>query len=254
MNHIKQVLIFYRCLPTFGFEGGFTGILSIITSGCYCLYYESDGRIQWVKHGLLLSYATWILVWMRFIKTLGKALEDIRKSSRSRNKGWSPKSRVRQKKVRRKRLPFFKRNIHRKQVRLKLKREYTKLEEHGWESVVPTVLPLHKQLSLIGSFYANMWEEACTMNPYLVSLTCLNDPIFERTSWNRVNELLFSVEDNVFDISKIVETQNCFRFQAGYHLNSKTDQIIFDSGASVTISPERNDFITLDANVKGVHL
>ena len=70
---------------------------------------------------------------------------------------------------------------------------------------------------------------------------------FKTPSSRDKDELLFTLGDTVLDLTKITETGRMFRFQTAYWTdNSEGHRIIFDSGASVTITPFLEDFISID--------
>ena len=61
----------------------------------------------------------------------------------------------------------------------------------------------------------------------------------------RTKEFSFYFSDGIMiDLTKLTDTGNIFRFQSVYHAEKKTNKkIIFDSGASISISPDIEDFV-----------
>jgi hypothetical protein len=91
------------------------------------------------------------------------------------------------------------------------------------------------------------------VNPDLVDLARGKD--FINNNWNTrtLNEFVFNVEDQVLDLTKITDTGQMFRFQAAYWLEGcEGDRLIFDSGASVTITPFEKDFISINKSKQAI--
>ena len=160
---------------------------------------------------------------------------------------------VKMKKYRRPKYPFYKRNYHRKVARLKRNREQEK-QNNYWNSLPVKHIPINKILHIIGDQVANKWDEACSANHFLLDLAMQNDLFdFTTLSSRDKEELLFTLEDTVFGVTKITETDRMLRFQTAYWTdNSKGHRIIFDSGASVTITPFLEDFFSIDRSTTAI--
>ena len=62
---------------------------------------------------------------------------------------------------------------------------------------------------------------------------------------SRVIGLGFTSDHRLLDLTQVTNTSDCFRFQSVFHVQSADNgaPIIFDSGASITITPYKEDFI-----------
>ena len=65
---------------------------------------------------------------------------------------------------------------------------------------------------------------------------------------NKVVSNVFSVGDKVYDLTSMVEKTGVnFRSQTSYHFD-RGPILIFDTGASIGVSPCKEDFTTLDTS------
>ena len=212
-------------------------------------YFNHGYDNKFLQIGYSMTYLGWICVWIKMTIRVGSLLEQLRglkyKKERSQPK-------VKMKKYIKPRYPLYKRNYHRKITRLKRKREQEKQNKY-WGSLPEKHIPINKILHIIGDQVANRWDEACTANPYLLDLAIQND-LFNFTTTTKVKEeFLFTVGDTVLDLIKITETGRMFRFQTAYWTdNSQGNRIIFDSGASVTITPSLEDFISINKSTTAI--
>ena len=146
--------------------------------------------------------------------------------------------------------PFYKRNLHRKRARMKMKQrnQYT-----DWGSIPKPYYPINKVIHRIGDTIADEWDKACNANPYLVDLARGVDLVQTTQSTRLINEFLFNVGDQVVDLTKITDTGQLFRFQAAYWLEGcESQRLIFDTGASVTVTPYEQDFVSIDKSTKTI--
>ena len=113
-----------------------------------------------------------------------------------------------------------------------------------------------KYLHSVGDSYAKTFESLCSINPDLMMMFDLEWKF--RIDLNKqrfAQELLFYAGNEMLDLTKLSDVGHAFRFQSVYH--SKTLNhipVVFDSGASISITPERTDFVEFSANVDGTTL
>jgi hypothetical protein len=87
------------------------------------------------------------------------------------------------------------------------------------------------------------------VDPNLVAITLRGDEMFMSCYFpsipSRVLNRAFSVNHKLIDLTQVTHTSNCFRFQSIFHVQEADNgaPIIFDSGASITITPYQQDFI-----------
>ena len=70
-------------------------------------------------------------------------------------------------------------------------------------------------------------------------------------------EVLFHIgNDVIMDMTKLSDAGHIFRFQSVYHTErvGMIPMIIFDPGASISITPDKKDFIRFNANSEGTTL
>ena len=120
--------------------------------------------------------------------------------------------------------------------------------------------PLPSPLSEAASSPTDKFVEACTFNPLLVDLLGpeekgLGSVQFQHSIAKRINQtrewLCKADNDMIVDLTKITDTNSVLRWQTLYQTQC-SKQIIFDSGASITISPHKEDFIDLDTSEKAI--
>jgi hypothetical protein len=250
LRHLKMILIIYQSLPDVREENWLIGLFvkvwtpfNIVT---HCCMGWNDERSQIM---FLLTYVGWLGICGMIIHELGAMLKAIRELPKFSRRRTGPK--VKMKKSRRHRYPFYKRNQHRKRARLKKVEQQE--SKSGWGSVPIHQYPIQKVLHKIGDKLAKEWDEACNANKGLLDLA-MNTNILNCSSTRTTSsEFLFNVEDQVVDLTKITDTGQMFRFQVSYWLNSEGHRIIFDSGASVTITPFEEDFISIDKSKEAIN-
>jgi hypothetical protein len=125
--------------------------------------------------------------------------------------------------------------------------------ETNYYDLVPS-LPYWKTLHTTGDKVALTFQNICDKNPKIMDLFG-NENKFTITGATKdrirlTEELLCHVGSEIMlDLTKLTETGSVFRFQSAYHMDANGPNIIFDSGASVTITPSRDDFISYSTNV-----
>ncbi len=95
-----------------------------------------------------------------------------------------------------------------------------------------------------------VWDEVCNLNPDILSLSLGGDGShfvdFSAPSITpRTLPWAMTAGSTVFDLTQATRVNDCFRFQSVFHVQDR-DQgapIIFDSGASVSLTPYLSDFV-----------
>ena len=63
-----------------------------------------------------------------------------------------------------------------------------------------------------------------------------------------------SASDKAVDLTTLTSTNSIFRFQSIYHVDSENGHpVVFDTGASITISPHKDDFVHLDCSTSAIN-
>lgn len=150
--------------------------------------------------------------------------------------------------------PTFTPTSHRKPFRKKRKRWRHQLPaQHRnnsssdlWGSPASPTTCYYKDLHR--RHFGTMFSSLCDQNPGLVELLGVQSPFFVPPSlpWQHpVGVFMASQSANSisFDISKLVDNGNPFRFQTAYLSEDGSALLIFDTGASTSISPFRDDFV-----------
>jgi hypothetical protein len=108
-------------------------------------------------------------------------------------------------------------------------------------------------LDKVGDNLGKSFENICNKNPKIMEMFGNEEKFMitmatkDRTGLTR--ELLCHVGSEIMlDLTKLTETGSVFRFQSAYHMDANGPNIIFDSGASITISPSRDNFISYSTN------
>ena len=114
----------------------------------------------------------------------------------------------------------------------------------GWASeatIPPWQLMFH---------YGNVWDEVCKKNDLLMDLVMDFKFLAWGSNLNKVMSNAFTVADKVFDLSSIVEKTGVnFRSQVIYNFDTGP-VLIFDTGASIGVSPCKEDFVFIDTSVE----
>ena len=203
---------------------------------------------------VLLIYVIWLLRWITFLVSIGKLLDDLRMVSRVPHTRTRPK-RNKHRKVRRKRLPFYKRS----QIRTLLRSSRlnnNKLIQDSWgigwcDDGDPLQgchsLPYWRVLHT--SVLPDVWDSICKINPDIVSMILGGDDSMIQSghlgSNHRLLNLAFHSGSSVLDLTDATSTSNLFRFHSVFHVQDMEHgaPIVFDSGASTTITPYKSDFV-----------
>ena len=219
-------------------------LLLMVYSTCHGLLMYQPTKLCQIH--VLINYLYWLLAWIHLLYYGGRAVEELRNVGRQPYVRLQPKS-SKKRKVRRPKLPFFKRNLHRKRVRKRLKSSCT---GEGWADDGDPLQGLRSwpywktlHLSVIG----DLWDDLCTRNPDILTATIGNEDSFLKSMSSHYSDRVLQLGffgDN-FNLTEATATSNLFRFQSIFHVQSDVNgaPIIFDSGASITITPYKEDFI-----------
>ena len=245
---------------------------------------------------IVIGYLYWVVRSSLLIIEAGAIFDEFSEASaKLRNTRWKPK-RMKNHKVRRPRVPFYKRGNHRKTVRLKkeaaarknkaaeeersrkdalseknLFRAYLRhymdpeylwiddavndLEEKGtvWlddNSSPPTCY--WKYLHRLP--YAEYFDGICKSNPDLPSLLFdfAHESILRSATATTtlLQDFVFTADSKNYNLTAMTQTNDLFRFQSMYHTEAcpQGAPLVFDSGASITISPYKEDFVSMDTS------
>ena len=114
-----------------------------------------------------------------------------------------------------------------------------------------------KCLYSAGDRVASGFDALVTINPDIMTLLG-SEWKFDIRLCKRMktSEFMFHVgNDVIMDMTKMSDAGHIFRFQSIYHAERVGNiPIIFDSGASISITPDKKDFIRFDANTDGTTL
>ena len=208
---------------------------------------------------LLFQYLFMILDHLVYLYTLCIALDksgssyDHRKMPRvgaKRDQRW-------ERRYRRKKPPFHRR---RQRYLLELQRQRMKQREMDMDFDTFDFFDrgaYWKSLHLLGNDIGRCFDSLCCINPDIMLLfgseSKFNIGLSRPTT---TAEFAFYLGgDVIMDLTKLSDAGHIFRFQSVYHAEQVGDKpIIFDSGASISITPDRDDFIKFTKNVNGTTL
>ena len=216
-------------------------------SSCYT-FVVADSSFSFQVHALT-NYLYWVALWIYLISYGGQAVIELR------DVGHVPHVRTRKKemknrKIRRPRLPFYQRNLHRKRVRLRNQCSLSPIEQRWADDDDPLQgmrsFPYWRFLHT--SVLGDLWDNLCSVNPDILSLTLANTAGLFRKTMHTQPDVVHSfglLSNYEFHLTQATKTNDLFRFQSVFHVQSDTNgaPIIFDSGASISITPYAEDFI-----------
>ena len=128
--------------------------------------------------------------------------------------------------------------------------DYLDLDHDGWLS--------NSNYSVSSSRYLHLhnmaaeFDSICSINPCLVDLFLGKEGYFSlrKENGHRLLDLVFVSDNKAVDLTSLTSTNSIFRFQSMYHVTSDDGHpIVFDTGASISISPHKEDFLNLDCSV-----
>jgi hypothetical protein len=140
------------------------------------------------------------------------------------------------------------------------KPESTSTLTDDYESASPFHIPYYKVLHLchFGSHFETLVQQ-CPEIMSLLGPSSMNilTPSSNSSSTSTTNDFAFISDDqhfNLTNITKIPQPESFIRFQTVYSINNGDYPIIFDTGASITITPFKEDFITFNEDNGKSHL
>ena len=212
----------------------------------------------------LLGYILFLFQLARFIFSTGHLLEVTASDFNSTNHGPTPSSPSSIKRMQR-RTRGRSSHFHHHGRRLSIPQHHpssipSTTPSNSFESELPNTLPYYKALHLC--HFGNAFDHLCSINPTLLSLCGPSSlsPILEPASiFHQHTDFMFTANTpssttiDLTTLSQIPDTK-LVRFQSAYSTQCGEYPIIFDTGASITITPFRDDFISFDANAGSTRL
>ena len=159
---------------------------------------------------------------------------------------------------RRRKPPFFRRRKD-AMTKVKMKTSHSNPKSTDWDCDLFASIPFGKRLTYMSNLVGEQFDGLCEQNSDLIMLFGNEDKfnIFNTNQHRQsmLTEFFFSLGSDVLvDLTEITDTNSLFRFQASYEMDDTGPKLIFDSGASVSISPVREDFVNFDSNVGNMKL
>ena len=245
-----------------------------------CVSFESSSGF-WVDLNSLLHYVGWIMLFICSLletKRLNHCATTMPSESKRhiarKKKRWKSKKPYRRKRKghfymraqRRRKFKLVQRSrtkkntdtlifeeMFKRQNRWNDHQDYFDLDDAGW-FCKPS---LHFYNCLHFNHFGQAFDDICNINPDIIPLLHSDAASFLQplNDYNKsVLELLCPVDDRAVDLTRITSTKSLFRFHSIY--NVETDggsPIIFDTGASISISPNKDDFIELDCSTHALN-
>ena len=102
--------------------------------------------------------------------------------------------------------------------------------------------------------YATDFDRICSIRPCLVNMFLGKGDPFLNERVYRLLDLVFVSDNKAMDLTTLTSTNSIFRFQSLYHVDSTNEHpIVFDTGASITILPHKDNFINLDCSASAIN-
>ena len=133
--------------------------------------------------------------------------------------------------------PFFKRRINRlRAAKLRKQHEEEKKRHEKYDGFDSIPDPPRKSTSWFYPNYGELWDALCKKHPQILDLVL--EDIFDATKQHHMTEcFIFNIEGAEYNLTDMFDAGLRSRTQAVYGINEKGHRIIFDTGASVSISP-----------------
>lgn len=200
-------------------------------------------------------YLGWIGYIWRFIMTMEAVFKTVNKNvPKVRQSQSKPFVKMKSKRNRCKKEQWYcrrKNQMKRQRSKLLLKDNTfsDKMEKEWWNYDGPPEIPLYQYLHLIGDHVAREWDDLCKQNSLLVDLLGPDEKFVATCSsmLNKFKTTSFALKTNeqILDMTSITSANHVLRWQSSYY-NKEGRLVVFDSGATITISPIKEDFIDLD--------
>lgn len=220
----------------------FFGHFLLIGSTIYSHFYWTDSELTKMIH--LIDYDIWIFLFTYHLHWVlsGYTSSVLERPNHERNRARFIR------RHRRRKPPFYSRS---KTIKPDPSAATTQRDE--WES--PNLfeqLPYWQTLHHLGNMFGNEFDALCTINPDIMRVLKPDTSInLLRTSYSDLTESFsFSLgSDKLIGLTEMTDTNRLFRFQASYQPRSQGPKLIFDSGASISITPVKKDFVHFDPHV-----
>ena len=131
-------------------------------------------------------------------------------------------------------------------------------DDDGWESIPSFKPPIAKYIHLCN--FSTAWDETCKTCPDLLSLIGVNQNQFidfGKKTLSRLQELTFVANGITYDLTTITSAsakmEGMFEFRSQQtYVMSDEKSVIFDTGASISVTSDRSEFISLDTSQKAI--
>jgi len=131
-------------------------------------------------------------------------------------------------------------------------------DDDGWASKPSFNPPISKYIHLCN--FSTAWDETCKACPDLLSLIGVdkNQLIdFRKKPTSRLQELPFVANGVTYDLTTITSAsakmEDMFEFRSQQtYVMSDEKSVIFDTGASISVTSDRSEFISLDTSKKAI--
>ena len=234
-------------------------LTDVLRIGLYVSYVRSILHTPHPHPVILIQYMLCLFDITYFILALGKAVESTRTSTPStpwtpvRNQRWRRRHRHRKP-------PYYKRKQRKRYNNQGEKSTGTRsprwndAHDLGW-TIMSSITPYWRYLHILGDSFGSDFMDLCSCNPDIIQLFGA-DWRFKLGTTHPYENCMFLRTDVMVDLTSIRETGDVFRFQSVYHTKPSGEKlpIIFDSGASISITPKKDDFVHLNKNTTGTTL
>jgi len=128
------------------------------------------------------------------------------------------------------------------------------LEENGTEWLSDDSSPMTCYWRYLHKLpYAAFFDDICQSNPDLQSLLLdfAHESILRSKSvTTMLQDFIFTAETKTYNLTRMTKTNDLLQFQSMYHTETcpQGAPLVFDSGASISISPYKEDFVSLDTS------
>ena len=101
--------------------------------------------------------------------------------------------------------------------------------------------------------YADVFDDICQSNPDLPSLLfdfAHESILRSKSATTMLQDFIFTADTKAYNLTEMTKTNDLLRFQSMYHKEAcpQGASLVFDSGASISISPYKEDFVSLDTS------
>lgn len=240
-------MLFYNIVSGNGLLGIWhfvNDIVAVFLTGCSLMCWSND-KVMMIM--VLLAYGYWYFRLFLVVQDLGVVLMAVPMPSDSyvslqRQSRW-------QRRHRRRKPPFYRRS---KFARVSVVcPPFSQSEGDGLLDETPLFnLGYWHNLHFVGDEYGREFDRYCALNADFVELFGVEERFnISCSAASNVDSFVFVANDMMIDLTKISDSGNVMRFQSVYHAGIDGPPIVFDTGASVSITPDREDFISFTDDV-----